>query len=89
MAGFHLKFQVDPDDFLGHLTEAAYNVALRHGLQVPFTEIKLGLFDALREVIRKDMFVSDECGLHVICQEATQFEPWSDEAKKIYEKETE
>ena len=35
----------------------------------------------LREVIRRKMFVTDQCGLFTICDEAVRLEPWSEEAQ--------
>jgi hypothetical protein len=40
--------QIDPEDFLAELTEAAYGFALRHGFKGTFVEMELGLWDALR-----------------------------------------
>lgn len=84
MGGIHLQFGIAPDEFLDHLTEAAYRVALRRGVKGPFTDVIASLTDALREVIRRDMVVSDTCGLYSVCEEALNLEPWSSEAEKVF-----
>ncbi|MBI2981225.1 MAG: hypothetical protein HYY44_02815 [Deltaproteobacteria bacterium] len=83
MPGLHVKFELSPEDFLSHLTEAAYQVALKQGFRGSFVDLRLGLQRALREMIKKDMFVTDLCGLYTICQEAEKLEPWSKEAEKV------
>ena len=83
MAGIHVRFEISPEDFLCHLSEAAYRVALKHGFKVPFYEIELDFLKALREVIRKDMMASPACGSEP-CREADRFGPWSEEAGKLF-----
>ncbi len=85
MSGMHVRFEVSPEQFLADLTEAAYQVSVRHGFQAPFIQVELELWDALREVLRKDTLVSDKCGSSTlgVCREACQFEPWSKEAKNL------
>ena len=39
------------------------------------------------EVIRRDMFVSDLCGLYEVCQEASLYEPWTSEAESCWDEE--
>ena len=41
------------EDFLAELTEAAYGVALRHGLNGPFINVELELWRELRAVLRR------------------------------------
>ena len=41
------------EDFLAELAEAAYEVALVHGFRGPFPEVQLGLWRALRRVVRE------------------------------------
>jgi hypothetical protein len=45
---------LDPEieAFAARLTRAAYEVALRHGITGPFTELELDLWHELREVVR-------------------------------------
>jgi hypothetical protein len=42
----------DGEAFLAALTRAAYDVALRHGVTGPFTDLELDLWHELREVVR-------------------------------------
>ncbi len=85
MVGIHVRFDLPPEEFLAHLTEAAYFVSLKQGTSRPFTDLKFGLQEALREVIRRDMFVTDVCGVYGVCQEAVRLEPWTSEAEKAFE----
>jgi hypothetical protein len=39
------------DELAAHLTEAAYGVALRHGIKGSFLEFELALWKALRAVV--------------------------------------
>lgn len=82
MSGIHVKFDVTPEVFLSHLTEAAYRVALKHGFAAPFIEVELEMHQALREIIRRDMQVSPVCGAPV-CHRAEQHEPWSPAAADL------
>jgi hypothetical protein len=45
---------IDPEveAFAARLTRAAYEVALRHGITGPFTDLELDLWHELREVVR-------------------------------------
>lgn len=85
MPGMHLKSEIPPDEFLSHLTEATYRAALVSRTKGSFVDLHLDLLRSVQDVIRRDMFVSDECGLHAVCDEASHFEPWSREAQKAYE----
>lgn len=87
MSGIHVKFDVNPEDFLAHLTEAAYKVALKHGLSVPFIEVELEMQQALRAVVGKDMQASPACGATETCKQAVRHEPWSREAKSLFREE--
>ena len=43
-----------PEEFLAEITDAAYRVALRHGIKGSFLDIELGLWEALRaEFVRE------------------------------------
>ncbi|MBI2082166.1 MAG: hypothetical protein HYT76_01220 [Deltaproteobacteria bacterium] len=83
MPGLHVKFEISPEEFLSHLADAAYQVALKQGFRGSFIDLRLGLQRALHEMIRKDMFVTDLCGLYTICQEAEKIEPWSEKAEEV------
>jgi hypothetical protein len=84
MAGIHVRFEVSPEALLGDLTEAAYRVALKHGIKVPFVEIELDLQKELRRVIQKDMVVSEACGSpDCLALKMGGFGPFSDNAKKL------
>ncbi len=89
MPGLHVRFEVSPEDFLAHLTEAVYAVAMQHGFKDSFLKMELELWDALREIIRKDMWVATQCGSEKlgICTASCRSEPWSKEAEKILEDE--
>ncbi|MBI2066951.1 MAG: hypothetical protein HY539_01165 [Deltaproteobacteria bacterium] len=84
MPGLYVKFEILPDEFLSHLTEAAYRVALRQGLKGSFLDFELCLRKEICDVIQRDMLVSDLCGLYTICEEAMKCQPWSREAENIY-----
>jgi hypothetical protein len=53
MVAVNLKSVPVDEDFLAELTEAAYGVALRHGLKGPFINVELELWRALRAVLRR------------------------------------
>ena len=84
MAGIRVKPSISPEEFLAHLSEAAYRVALRHGFKTPFVEMELDLEQALHEVMRMDMVISDLCGLNQVCYEAMNYELWTPEADKTF-----
>jgi hypothetical protein len=44
----------DREDRIARLTDAAYQVALRHGLTGSFVEIQLGIWSAIRQVIEEE-----------------------------------
>jgi len=39
------------EGFLAELTDAAYRVALRHGIKGSFVDVEFGLWQALRQVL--------------------------------------
>ena len=41
-------------DFLANLTEAAYSVALKHGIRGAFIDVQLGMWKALGSVIDRE-----------------------------------
>lgn len=85
MAGIHVRFDVSPEEFLAHITDAAYEVALRHGFRVPFVEVEIDLHRALRNVINRDMLVSEACGsAECLSFKKESFEPWTEKAKKLF-----
>jgi hypothetical protein len=47
------------EHLLAELTDAAYRVALRHGLRGPFLDVELDLWTALRAVLAKELAVTD------------------------------
>jgi hypothetical protein len=51
MVAVNLKSVPVDEDFLAELTEAAYGVALRHGLKGPFINVELELWRELRAVL--------------------------------------
>jgi hypothetical protein len=53
MVAVNLKSVPVDEDFLAELTEAAYGVALRHGLKGPFINVELELWRELRAVLRR------------------------------------
>lgn len=56
---FYVKSDISPEQFLAKLTNAAYQVALKAGLNVPFIEIELDIHNALEEVMKEDMSFSE------------------------------
>lgn len=84
MPGLHVKFDVRPEEFLSHLADAAYRVAIKRGFKGSFLDFELELYKSLREVIKKDMVVADLCGLFTVCQESDRYEPWSKKSDEVY-----
>lgn len=62
MGGIHVKFEVTPQEFLNELTDAAYHVALRHGIGTSFLAMELELEESMKGVMRRAMQYSPECG---------------------------
>lgn len=55
--GMYIKPGVSSDEFIRALSSASIKVALKENHQKnSFVELELGLWEALREVIRKNMF---------------------------------
>ena len=51
MVRINREQDADAELLLAELTEAAYGVALRHGLKGPFLDVELDLWRALRRVL--------------------------------------
>ena len=49
------------EQFLAELTDAAYRVALRHGVKGSFIDVELGLWKALRTVLAQDKQMPEPC----------------------------
>lgn len=43
------------EDFLAHLTDAAYQVLLRQGLQRPFVDVELELWQEIRTAAQREL----------------------------------
>ncbi|GEM_PF-2863833 len=85
MAGIHVRFEVTPEKFLSDLTNAAYEVALKHGFCAPFDQVELDLLKALRKVIQEEMQVSEACGSQkCVALKKDSIKPWSQEASKLF-----
>jgi len=50
-----LKFKTNQEDFLARITEAAYDVVLRQGLQRSFVDVELELWQQIRSVFRNEV----------------------------------
>jgi hypothetical protein len=48
LGNWSINMKSVPEEFLAELTDAAYRVALRHGIKGSFVEVELGLWEALR-----------------------------------------
>lgn len=84
----HIKFEVNPDEFLCHLTEAAYRSVLKHGIKASFLDVEMDLQHALRGVMAKDVVVSESCGSgECLAGKKTSLSVWSKPAKKLFRKE--
>jgi hypothetical protein len=51
MVATRLREEVPDEALLAELTEAAYGVALRHGIKAPFIDVELELWHVLRSVL--------------------------------------
>lgn len=76
-----VKMNRSSEDFLANLSVAAYDVAIRFQKKGSFVELEIGLWDALREVIRKDMFFSKSMAKLIPLE--NEYEPWSKEAEGL------
>jgi hypothetical protein len=56
-----LNFGTATEDLVAELTDAAYRVALKHQFKGSFIDVQLDLWSALREVIRKEVFIKERC----------------------------
>ncbi len=84
MPGILVKSGISPEDFLSHLANAALQATLNHPENQSLKDYRSAFKTALQGVIRKDMVITDSCGLFTVCQEAELCEPWSKEAIKIF-----
>jgi len=75
----HVKMERSSEDFLANLSEAAYDVAIRFQKKGSFVELEIGLWEAMREVIRKDMFFGKNMAKCTSLKK--QCQPWSKEAE--------
>ena len=50
-----LQFKTTQEDFLALITDAAYHVVLRQGLQRSFVDIELELWQQIRKVFRAEV----------------------------------
>jgi hypothetical protein len=48
------QFKTSPEDFLARITDAAYNVVLKQGLQRSFVDLELELWQQIRRVFRTE-----------------------------------
>ncbi len=85
MGELHVKFNVSPEEFLADLTQAVYQVVLKAGFDIPFIKMELDLQSALREVIRKDMLVSEGLKNRSLLF-VKKITPWSVDANIIFKK---
>ena len=76
-----VKVERSSEDFLADLSVAAYDVAKRFQKKGSFIDLEIGLWDALREVIRRDMFFGESMAKFMLLE--NQCEPWSIEAEKL------
>lgn len=81
MLAAHLNFNLTLDTFLDHLSRAAYQSVMEQGFAGNAKQLYQDLQRGLQRVITHDMFMTDQCGLFTVCEEATRFEPWSEAAK--------
>ena len=49
------RFKTTQEDFLARITEAAYDVLLRQGLQRSFVDVELELWQQIRNVFRNEV----------------------------------
>lgn len=88
MAGIYVRFEVTPEKFLSDLTNAAYEVALKHGFRAPFDQVELDLLKALRKVIQEEMQVSEACGSQeCLALKKDSLTPWSQDANRLFKEE--
>jgi hypothetical protein len=51
------EFKTSSEDFLARITEAAYDVVLRQGLQRSFVDVELELWQKVRSVFRSEVLL--------------------------------
>jgi hypothetical protein len=83
MARIEVKPDISPEAFLANLTEAVYKVVLDAGKHTPFNELTLNLQAALREVMGRDMLVSDDFKKNFLIR---KIKPWSLAANAVFKK---
>lgn len=59
---------------LAELTDAAYRVALKHGLRGAFIDVELDLWTALRAVLREELLLADPAA-PTECVRASEVQP--------------
>ncbi len=84
MPGILVKPDISPENFLSHLANAALKVTLHHSENQSMKDYRSAFEMALRDVIRKDMVVTDACGLFTVCSEGERYEPWSRETASLW-----
>ena len=62
MSGMHIKFKISPEELVAQLTNAAYETVLKYGFKEPFIEVELDLLASMRNVVERDIIISDFCG---------------------------
>ncbi len=76
MARLLTKNGISPEEFCAHLTAAIYTSALKRGLKLPFHEVELAICDAIRKVMKSDMWVGQKCGDLPVCDQIKKEELW-------------
>jgi len=71
------EFKTSSEDFLARITEAAYDVVLRQGLQRSFVDVELELWQKVRNVFRTEVLLPDASSQHVYSQDARSQRPAS------------
>lgn len=85
MSRFLLRLDKSLQGLLDELTASAVAVAERLGAQGP--TLRSEMETELKEVLRRDLVVSDLCGLSALCEEAEFFEPFSEAAEQLERQE--
>jgi hypothetical protein len=81
MSRYLLRLDKTVQGFLDELTSSAVTVAEAHGATGEGMRARMEA--ELKEVIRRELVVSDICGLSAICDEGEFFEPFSEEALEL------
>jgi len=61
------------ESLLAQLTDTAYRVAVRHGIKGSFLDLELGLWQALREVLEREVPAREE--LEYCLSEGSAWQP--------------